>query len=51
MGFSELCRRLVSQHGAAVNRTDNQGIVLYFNNVTRFMIQEGQSLMNECLKY
>ena len=51
MGRSNMCQHLISQHGAAVNSTNNAGIVLYFNNVTRFMIQEGQSLMNECLKY
>ena len=39
-GFPELCRRLISQHGAAVNSTDNRGIVLYFNYVTRFMTKE-----------
>ena len=37
-GRSNMCHHLVSQHGAAINSTDNGGIVLYFDNVNRFMI-------------
>ena len=37
-GRSNMCHHLVSKHGAAVNRTDNSGINLYFNNGTSFII-------------
>ena len=36
-----MCRKLISQHGAAVNSTDSDlGIVLHFYNVTRYRLQE-----------
>ena len=38
MGNSNMCQHLISKHGAAINSTDTRGIVLYLNNVTRFII-------------